>query len=240
MIDVKDLLPRSQLGQDLWVAMMTAGRKDGWFVEIGAADGVDLSNTYMLEKELGWRGVCAEPNPAFFAHLKNARSAVCVQMAVYPTGGRVLEFIPNGVLGTLAEHAESDMHATTRRDFDQLHGRISVETISPEDLMVVGGLPNDIDYLSLDTEGSEWDILSAIDLTNRRFGLVTVEHNHVTDKRNAIRDYLHGHDFLVIDAGIDDWFYHPQLLSKLNGGRVVDIGTITELFSAKLKNSGWI
>lgn len=64
----------SQAGQDLWV-LQTAGNK-GFFVDIGAHDGIESSNTYALEKH-GWTGICVEPNPVSFAALRNNRSCDC-------------------------------------------------------------------------------------------------------------------------------------------------------------------
>jgi hypothetical protein len=51
----------SQICQDLWVLFMTAGIKDGFFVEFGATNGITLSNTYLLERNFGWKGILAEP-----------------------------------------------------------------------------------------------------------------------------------------------------------------------------------
>ncbi|MDG3088655.1 hypothetical protein P7F88_22360 [Vibrio hannami] len=76
IIDTSRLKERSpsQLGQDLWVLEQLGYKEGGFFVEFGATDGVLLSNSYLLEKEFNWQGLCAEPNPKFYEKLKNNRS----------------------------------------------------------------------------------------------------------------------------------------------------------------------
>lgn len=56
-------LGSSKAGQDLWVAYETKGKRDGFFVEFGAENGLRGSNTLMFESHYGWRGILAEPNP---------------------------------------------------------------------------------------------------------------------------------------------------------------------------------
>jgi len=53
----------SQLGQDKWVLEKLDYKENGFFIEIGAYDGITLSNTYSLEKDFGWDGICVECNP---------------------------------------------------------------------------------------------------------------------------------------------------------------------------------
>ena len=59
----------SQLGQDLTVLKFYNDKRDGYFIELGASDGITLSNTYLLEKEFGWKGICAEPVPVKYEAL---------------------------------------------------------------------------------------------------------------------------------------------------------------------------
>ena len=56
---------KSQIGQDKWVYSVIGDKKKGYFIEIGAANGIDLSNTFFFEKTLQWDGICVEPNPNF-------------------------------------------------------------------------------------------------------------------------------------------------------------------------------
>ena len=70
----------SQYDQDRYVnEQFFKNKKGGVFVEIGAYDGVLLSNTFFFKKYLGWTGICIEPIPDVFSRLKSNRSAICVQ-----------------------------------------------------------------------------------------------------------------------------------------------------------------
>ena len=46
-------------------------KRDGFFLDIGANDGITLSNSYFFEKELGWKGICFEPLKNAFQKLQN-------------------------------------------------------------------------------------------------------------------------------------------------------------------------
>jgi len=82
-----DLRPKSksQLGQDLLAIGVSHARRGngGFFVEFGATNGVDLSNTFMLEKELGWTGILSEPGKIWFQDLSESRNAKIVTKAVW-------------------------------------------------------------------------------------------------------------------------------------------------------------
>src|SRR5215472_7304519 len=79
----KRRLFRSQVGQDLWVfGEVFNEQRNGFFLDIGAGDGVDLSNTYILENRYGWRGICIEANPDAFEVLRKNRCCQCVNACV--------------------------------------------------------------------------------------------------------------------------------------------------------------
>jgi len=66
------------------------GVKGGVFLDIGAHDGESLSNSKFFEEELGWSGICIEPNPDVFKLLKENRNCICINKAIYSKKGTVL------------------------------------------------------------------------------------------------------------------------------------------------------
>ena len=82
----------SQLGQDVWVYNALGHKRGGFFVELGAGDGIELSNTYALEKHFGWIGVCIECSRQFEALRRNRRCA-CDSACVSGADGESVVFL---------------------------------------------------------------------------------------------------------------------------------------------------
>lgn len=223
----------SQIEQERWVFAMCNGRRDGRFAEIGAFDGVLHSNSYFLESEHGWQGVCVEPNPALFTRLSDSRSAICLERAVYRESGQVMSFIPSQEIGTLAEFAGSDRYAKDRAEAASRHGLIEVETISFAEIAAMGDFAETgFDYVSLDTEGSELDILRTIDLARHRIALLTIEHNFVEPRREQMRLLLAEAGYERLNVGFDDWYWHNAILTERNRGLIVDHIAINRHFKS--------
>ena len=90
---------RSQAGQDLWVfCEVFDGMRNGFFLNIGAHDGVELSNTYVLEKKYNWEGICIEANPESFEQLRRNRRVICVN-ACLDAGESFVTFVKRGMFG---------------------------------------------------------------------------------------------------------------------------------------------
>ncbi|RAK59960.1 methyltransferase [Phenylobacterium hankyongense] len=197
---------KSQFLQDLWVAYELKSRKNGFFVEFGGADGIKFSNSYFLETELGWNGVVAEPARVWHPAIRNNRACFVDNRCVWTQSGQSLTFNqpPIAAHSTIDSYSDSDVHADTRKDGQ----RYEVETISLNDLLQFWGAPRRIDYLSIDTEGSELDILQAFDFATYDVRLITVEHNH-SDKRQPLFELLTSKGFrrkFEKLSGVDDWY----------------------------------
>lgn len=195
----------SQLGQDLWVLEQTNYKRGGFFVEFGATDGVLLSNSYLLETEFGWKGLCAEPNPAFFRKLRMNRSCVVAPECISGQTGQMVEFILADEFGGIGDYMAVDQHARRRAAYRAHQGVVTLESISLDDFLKKYNAPRVIDYMSVDTEGSEYDILSAFPFDDWDIRLLTIEHNF-TPMRQEIRSLLEGHGYQCVEAQWDDWY----------------------------------
>lgn len=199
---------QSQLGQDLFaIAAMPTLRTPGFFVEFGATDGVSLSNTHLLEKQLDWRGILCEPNPVWHEDLLRNRTATISFDCIGPTSGELLEFLQTDQpeLATLSAYTDTDKHAQLRHENS---GSFQVTTVSLAELLDKHQAPKYIDFLSIDTEGSEYDILCSLDFETYRFRSIAVEHNH-SRNRERIHELLQAHGYSRVFSTIsrwDDWY----------------------------------
>jgi FkbM family methyltransferase len=161
----------AQLFQDYWALHECAGKRDGYFVEFGAADGVTLSNTLLLEQRFGWRGVLAEPNPDYIDALRRNRRSAVSDACVWRESGHELDFVRDGYLSTIAAFDDGAGERDPAR-------RVRVRTLSLMDLLAEYAAPSAIDFLSIDTEGSEYDILERFDFDRYDIACIAVEHNY--------------------------------------------------------------
>jgi FkbM family methyltransferase len=197
---------QAQIHQDAWVLWETAAKERGYFIEFGAADGVSTSNTYVLEKEFGWRGVLAEPNQIYFPKLRKSRSCFVSDKCVFSRTGEKLSFLATRLPGLSRLEAVNpyDEHEGLRAD----HTETTVETISLNDLLTEAKAPAQIDYMSVDTEGSELEILSHFDFDRWNVSLMTVEHNG-TSQRQPLFELLSRNGYRRVWPEItqfEDWY----------------------------------
>ena len=110
---------KSQLKQDIFVLLETNFKTDGFFVEFGATDGINLSNTFLLEKEFHWDGILAEPNTQWHKDLKNNRSAKIETNCVWSKSGETLNFmeLEDKEFSTIEEFSDNDDHKRSSKRF---------------------------------------------------------------------------------------------------------------------------
>lgn len=205
LVEVKDK-SKSQLKQDLFVLLETNFKTNGFFVEFGATNGIDLSNTYLLEKEFNWQGILAEPAKVWHSDLEKNRGCSIEMNCVWSDSNSVLDFneVIEAELSTLKKYNNNDWASQKRKNFVGY----KVKTISLVDLLIKHNAPKVIDYLSIDTEGSEYEILSNFDFDSYQFKLITCEHNY-TKMREKICDLLtsKGYRRKYIELSKwDDWY----------------------------------
>lgn len=197
---------KSQLLQDLFVQYELQEKTGGYFVEFGATNGVDSSNSYLMETRYDWNGILAEPGRIWHKQLKQNRRCRIDERCVWRVSGAHVEFnqVVEPELSTIHAYSDTDRYRHSRTTGD----KYAVETISLNDLLRQHGAPAEIDYLSIDTEGSEFDILSAFDFDRYRINIVTCEHNF-TEARDKICALLtskgYVRKFLAFSQN-DDWY----------------------------------
>lgn len=158
-------------------------KRNGIFVDIGAHDGISINNTYFYEKELGWTGICIEPIPAVFERLRANRNCICINggIASFRGKGKFLNIMgaPEMLSGLVDKYASQ--HAL-RVDYELARdgGKkqiIEIECFKLNDLLEEYNLHH-VDYLSIDTEGGELEILKSIDYKKYDISVIDVENNY--------------------------------------------------------------
>lgn len=207
------VISKSQLQQDLLAIWITDPTNENFFVEFGAADGLEWSNTKVLE-DLGWNGICAEPSKEFRHRLVENRGCKLDFRAVHQISGQELDFLDVGVLGTLIDYAFLDEHSSARKQSKNLY---RVETVSLVDLLEFHSAPQHINFISIDTEGSEFDILKEFDFEKYTFDFLAIEHNH-TGSESKIEQLLMSKGYVRVlreTSDFDCWFLNAKLAHKV-------------------------
>lgn len=210
---------KSQLGQDIFALACKGNREPGFFVEFGATDGLTLSNTWLLEKCLGWNGILAEPAKYFHSDLRKTRDCILDYRCVYKNSGVTVQFLEasdNGLslteYSTISGYENRDQHEKSRQAAPISY---DVDCISLEDLLATHGAPRVIDFLSIDTEGSEFDILNLFNFgKNFIINSICVEHNNDKIKRDQIFKLLTKWGLVRVMPHLsrwDDWYVAPYL-----------------------------
>jgi FkbM family methyltransferase len=190
--------------QDLFVLSTMDFKTGGYFVEFGATNGIDLNNTFMLEKEFGWTGILAEPARRWHDALRKNRGCQIETDCVWSASNANLTFHE----ADSGEYSTIDAYSRTGRNPNKSGHNYNVRTISLEDMLDKYNAPRQIDYISVDTEGSEFEILSAFNFGKYEFRVLTVEHNFQPD-RAKICELLTRNGYarkLEELSGIDDWY----------------------------------
>ena len=195
----------SQIGQDKWVESVLGPKKNGYFVELGACDGVYYSNTLYFEKEHNWGGLCIEPNDIYFEKLVQTRNCNVSNELVSSEEGHLMDFLmcdsTSGISNTAGPFTKSDKIVKKR-------------TTTLGALLDKYRAPSVIDYLSLDVEGHEYSILSTFPYDKYKFRTLTVEHNapHVgPSEQEKIRILLEskGYRYIRGNEDIHNWGHGP-------------------------------
>lgn len=196
----------SQLEQDKWVHSVLGNKENGYFIELGACDGLYLSNTLFFEENLNWIGICIEPNENYYTELIKNRKCNTTDELIYSEKGKIVDFSYCNALSGIIDNNVGLINK------NRIHSKKITTTLA--DVLDKFDAPNVIDYLSLDVEGQEYNILSTFNFDKYKFRCITVEHNapHIGSRQqNLIRELLekNGYSFVKGNDDVHNWRHGP-------------------------------
>ena len=203
----------SQSGQDKIIKnSFFRSKKNGYFVEIGAFDGVLGSNCIHFEKSMNWEGIAIEPSKIQFEKLSKNRNCKVLNAAISSTEKDV-EFIEVIEGLTQMSGIDDDNYSAKliiENNKKNKFNKNKMKTSTFEKSI----LTKEIDYLSIDIEGAELDVLKSINFQEYIIKVISVENNN-PEKIN-FNSFLKENNFSFFDrVGQDEIFYNNKFF-KLN------------------------
>lgn len=211
------MLYYSQDGQDEFLnTKIFKGKRKGIFIDIGAYDGITFSNTYFLEKNLDWKGICIEPLPSIYKRLSESRTCTCVNACISDFNGVADFMCVEGieVLSGLVDGYEKDHLTRVNREVEEksaIKKIIKVKCLDFNTLVSSHDIAK-IDYLSIDVEGNELRILKSIDFKCFNIRMLSVENN---GHSNVINQFMFSKGFKFIKkVGADEFYARHNFFDK--------------------------
>jgi hypothetical protein len=184
----------SQVGQDRWVVEeLFPAVKNGFFVDVGSADGIIDSNTKVLE-DRGWAGICIDPFPT---NMTKRRCTVSRSVVSSVSGERV-SFLKAGELGGIEDYLGRWKSGIGQAE------RVEFVTTTLTEILRQSKAPHYINYMSIDIEGAELEALKGLDFSTYRIGSMTIEHNFEEPKRTQIRSLMESHGYRYARSIVQD------------------------------------
>lgn len=189
----KKRISYAQYLQDVFIDLVFFnGKRNGFYLDIGAYDGIKFSNSYYFEKYNNWQGLLVEPNHEIFKSLIKNRSGICINALVSNR---------NETVDYLRITGEGEMLSGIIQNFDELHVKRvelnleknggnkymeKIQSFTPSHILEKFNVTN-IDMMSIDTEGSELIILQSFPFHIIKPRIILVENNY---KKTEYRNYL--------------------------------------------------
>jgi FkbM family methyltransferase len=180
--------------------------ENGYFIELGANDGVTQSNTLFLEKNKNWKGILVEPMPANFLLCKKNRSLnnhfFCNACVSFDYSDKFVEMIYSNLMTTTLE-IESDIsnvieHTSSGSSFLEAEEDVfSFAAIATNlnNILVKSKAPALIDFMSLDVEGVEIEVLKGINHDEFRFKYILIESRNFS----KLQSYMNSIGYFILD-----------------------------------------
>ena len=216
-----------QFGEDGFILSQYT-QSFGYAIEVGGADGVNGSPTKCLE-ERGWKTLLIEPNPQLFTEAKRHRpyvfncaaGEVCednVGMTIYTLDGgnqtALSGLRPDTKLIQQHQHMIKDQHL-------ELVNKRTLNVLIYEWKKVLGEEIPNIDFLSVDTEGTELDVMRGFDVSKWQPKIIALENNF---EDIGYRREMFNYGYIFYNRiGVNDYYIRESYLPQLPNGGGLDL-----------------
>ena len=187
-------------------------KSNGIFIDVGASDGITYSNTYDLEKLFNWTGICIEPHPNAFKNLIKNRSSINLNIAINMSEIDEEFWQIDGyseMLSGFASNYDSRHKTRILQEVQDRNQNLTKIKVPIDKLSNILKNYNTVDYLSIDVEGSELNVLQTIDFTKTLINIISVEDNY---NEKICENFLTSHNYqFALRIGLDDFYVKGNL-----------------------------
>jgi len=214
---------KAQCRQDLIALVLTNFKTNGYFLEIGATDGILLSNTLTLENFFQWSGTLVEPNTRFLKKLyRNREKNFIIPNVILDKDDVDVEFyeLRFGELSSVFKEYPDGWADFRKNGKSELRKTMSFSKLVNQVIT-----SDKIDFVSIDTEGSELEILETLEKVKKQIDIIVVEHSGIRKKRESIFEIMKHNNFDLLQFPFEYWddWYVSASLSK--GQSLMDFST---------------
>lgn len=185
------------------------GIKNNFFVDVGASNGLNGSNSSLFEFYLNWNGICIEPNKVQYEQLIKNRKCKTYNCCIGNTNS-IKEFWEiQGDVSALSGLKETYDYRHIQRVENEVSNfndkivkkQVEVKTL---DSIISENNIDTIDYLSIDVEGAELQVLEGINFNKCNIKVISVEDNGYTDEP---KNYLLNKNYRYITKICSDMIF---------------------------------
>ena len=218
-----------QFGEDSFI-LSEFTQSFGYAIEVGGADGINGSPTKCLE-DRGWKTLLIEPNPQLFQQAKSRRPYVfqCAASDICEDGVEMTIYTLNGGNQSAVSGLEPDKRLIEQHQHliadtkKELVNKRSLNVLIYEWEKVLGEDIGNVDFVSIDTEGTELEVMRGLNLKRYQPKIISLENNF---EDHNYRRTMHNLDYILYNRiGVNDYYIHHSYLPKLETGGLDLSGT---------------